>query len=294
MPRPGRWARDEEGFAVGFWKTLCAALAVGVLLGAGPAEARFGKRSKPNAAAPKPSKDDKDSRDDDRSTHRATPIGRPADAPVRSSVRASRMSWLGVLFVGGPASYHRRARVGRPGVRAAAPPPLVHLNLQGDSFGETGGALGLYMALDGQRWGMDARVTGIALTADDGSNDIDRLTLLDAHLTISPWSNPRGRFRLEAGFASAHAPDVIFVGPSFAASLAACIGPTPLDLEARIQVVPFPHRQVDAQAGLALHLGALNLRGGWRTLYLNDAGHLDGVVHEDAFSGPYLGLGLSF
>ncbi|MFP2900697.1 hypothetical protein [Corallococcus sp. 4LFB] len=138
-------------------------------------------------------------------------------------------------------------------------------------------------------------MSGIALSADDGSEDTDRLTLLDAHLTISPWSTERGRFRLEAGIASAHAPDAIFVGPSFAASLEACIGPSPFDLEARIQAVPFPHRQVDMQAGLAVHLGALNLRGGWRTLYLSDAGQLDdGVVHADLFSGPYLGLGLSF
>ncbi|GMU05228.1 hypothetical protein [Corallococcus caeni] len=280
---------------MGFWKTLCAALAVAVLLGSAPAEARFGKRSRPGTSDAKGS----DDKDDGKQEHRATPVGRYAsDAPVRSSVRASGVGvgWFDVLFVSGPASYHRRARVAAPrGARAPRPAPLVHLNVQGDSFGDTGGALDLFMALDGQRWGMDARVSGIALSADDGSEDTDRLTLLDAHLTISPWSTERGRFRLEAGIASAHAPDAIFVGPSFAASLEACIGPSPFDIEARIQAVPFPHRQVDMQAGLAVHLGALNLRGGWRTLYLSDAGQLDdGVVHADLFSGPYLGLGLSF
>ncbi|NOK35640.1 hypothetical protein HMI49_20790 [Corallococcus exercitus] len=280
---------------MGFWKTLCAALAVAVLLGSAPAEARFGKRSKPGTSDAK----DSDDRDDGKQAHRATPVGRLAsDAPVRSSVRASGVGvgWFDVLFISGPASYHRRAREVAPrGARAPRPAPLVHLNVQGDSFGDTGGALDLFMALDGQRWGMDARVSGIALSADDGSDDTDRLTLLDAHLTLSPWSTERGRFRLEAGIASAHAPDAIFVGPSFAASLEACIGPSPFDIEARIQAVPFPHRQVDMQAGLAVHLGALNLRGGWRTLYLSDAGQLDdGVVHADLFSGPYLGLGLSF
>ncbi|WP_375755980.1 hypothetical protein [Corallococcus exercitus] len=279
---------------MGFWKTLCATLAVAVLLGSAPAEARFGKRSKPGTSDPKRS----DDKDDGKHEHRATPVGRASDAPVRSSVRASGVGvgWFDVLFISGPASYHRRARVAAPrGARAPRPAPLVHLNVQGASFGDTGGALDLFMALDGQRWGMDARVSGIGLSADDGSDDTDRLTLLDAHLTISPWSTERGRFRMEAGIASAHAPDAIFVGPSFAASLEACIGPSPFDIEARIQAVPFPHRQVDMQAGLALHLGALNLRGGWRTLYLSDAGHLDdGVVHADLFSGPYLGLGLSF
>nr|WP_242589087.1 hypothetical protein [Corallococcus macrosporus] len=273
---------------------MCATLAVAVLLGSAPAEARFGKRSKPGTSDSKGS----DDKDDRKHEHRATPVGRPSDAPVRSSVRASGVGvgWFDVLFVSGPASYHRRARVAAPrGARAPRPAPLVHLNVQGNSFGDTGGALDLFMALDGQRWGMDARVSGIALDTDDGSDGSDRLTLLDAHLTISPWSTERGRFRLEAGIASAHAPDAIFVGPSFAASLAACIGPSPFDVEARIQAVPFPHRQVDMQAGLAMHLGALNLRGGWRTLYLSDAGQLDdGVVHADLFSGPYLGLGLSF
>ncbi|CAM3254531.1 hypothetical protein [Corallococcus soli] len=298
MPWPLSGVGEEEGFAVGFWKTLCATLAVGVLLGAGPAEARFGKRSKPSASKPSDSKKDKDSRsDDDRSTHRASPVGRASDAPVRANVRPSRtrLSWVSFLFMSRPSAYHASRRAdARPGVRAAAMPPMVRLNVQGDMFGETGGALGLFMGLDGQRLGMNARVTGIALSADDGSQDVDRLTLLDAHLTASLWSSERGRFRIEGGIASAHAPDVIFVGPSVAASLEACIGPSPLDVEARIQVVPFPHRQVDAQAGLALHLGALNLRGGWRTLYINDAGRLDGVVHEDAFSGPYLGLGIAF
>lgn len=280
---------------MGFWKTLCVALAVGVLLGAGPAEARFGKRSKPNTSDSK-SSDSRDP-DDGGNEHRATAVGRPSDAPLRSNVRAASVGvgWFDVLFLGSPGGYHRRARAATaPRGREPRPAPLVHLNVQGDSFGETGGALGLYLALDGQRWGMDARVTGIALQADDSSRSEDRLTLLDAHLTISPWSSERGRFRLEGGLASAHTPEAIFVGPSFAASLEACIGPSPFDVEARIQVVPFPHRQVDMQAGLAMHLGVLNLRGGWRTLYLNDAGRLDGVVHSDLFSGPYLGLGFTF
>ncbi|RKH40993.1 hypothetical protein D7Y23_33760 [Corallococcus sp. AB050B] len=278
---------------MGFVKTLSAALAVAVLMGSAPAEARFGKRSRPSTSDAK----DSDDRDDGRKEHRATPVGRASDAPVRSSVRASGvgLGWFDVLFISGPASYHRRARAEVPrGQRAPRPAPLVHLNLQGNSFGDVGGALDLFMALDGQRWGMDARVSGLSLEPDDGSSDRDRLTLLDAHLTLSPWSTERGRFRMEAGIASAHAPDAIFVGPSLAASLEACLGPSPFDVEARIQVVPFPHRQVDMQAGLALHLGALNLRGGWRTLFLSDGGHLDGVVHSDSFTGPYLGLGLSF
>jgi hypothetical protein len=76
-------------------------------------------------------------------------------------------------------------------------------------------------------------------------------------------------------------------------SAEACIA-GPLDVEARMQVTPFPYRQVDASAALALHLGALVLRGGYRGLVLDDAGHVDGVVHRDGFHGPFFGLGLAY
>jgi hypothetical protein len=73
-------------------------------------------------------------------------------------------------------------------------------------------------------------------------------------------------------------------GPSIALSLEACLLGD-LDLELRAQGTAFPSQHVDAQAGLA---------GGWRGLYLNDAGLVDGVEHADGFSGPYVGLGFSF
>jgi hypothetical protein len=66
-----------------------------------------------------------------------------------------------------------------------------------------------------------------------------------------------------------------------------------LDVESRGQLVIVPYHQVDGQAGLALHLGVLTLRGGWRVTMLDDAGHVDGQVHRDYFSGPYAGLGLN-
>jgi hypothetical protein len=103
----------------------------------------------------------------------------------------------------------------------------------------------------------------------------------------------RIRLRLEGGLSMATAPDLSVAGPSLALSMEACLVGT-LDLELRAQAAAFPYQQVDAQAGLALNLTQLVLRAGWRGLYLNDAGLVDGVVHEDAFSGPYVGLGFSF
>jgi hypothetical protein len=98
---------------------------------------------------------------------------------------------------------------------------------------------------------------------------------------------------VEAGVSSAHAPDLTALGPSFALSLEACLVGN-MDLELRAQATPYPYRQLDGQAGLALHLNSLVLRGGWRGLYLNDNGLVDNVVHEDAFGGPYAGVGFAF
>nr|WP_211194675.1 hypothetical protein [Pyxidicoccus fallax] len=288
---------------------LCAALAASVLLGAPTAEARFGKRSSSSGSkgsggsrgdnGPRPSRDNDSPR-----THRATPIGVARDdndsddAPRRRRRAVVRRPLTEVIVAGAilaaPPPRPRVLPVTRVTRERHEPVPLlVRLGVQGQRLGD-GGAMGLFMAMEGRRLGLDTRVTGIALPADDGSDDVDRITLLSAHATAALWAGPRGRMRLEAGVTSAHAPDIIFVGPSLGASVEACIGRSPVDLEARVHAVPFPHRQVDAQAGLAVHLGTLNLRGGWRALYLNDAGHVDGVVHEDAFGGPYLGVGLAF
>ncbi len=278
---------------------LCAALAAGVLLGS-PAEARFGKRTSSN---PGSSSDSPSRRDDDRPrTHRATPVGQEPeahdDAPRRRRMRVVRRPLTEVIVAGAilaaPPPRPRAVTFTRVTRERHEPVPLlVRLGVQGDLLGN-GGAMGLFMAMEGRRLGLDTRITGISLPADDGSRDIDRITLMGAHATAALWTGQRGRFRVEAGVASAHAPDVIFVGPSFGASVEACIGRSPVDLEARLHAVPYPHRQVDMQAGLAVHLGALNMRGGWRGLYLNDAGHVDGREHAEAFGGPYLGVGLSF
>lgn len=317
----------EEWILPAFKAVLCAALAASVLLGTSPAQARFGKRDTSSSASSSssrstsrqasPSKESRGARAHpasaigqpregsrgNRRTHPASAIGgehtpRGDDAPRRRATRVRRLP-PGYIVAG--------AVIGatRPGFSSARPaqrvmrepedtvPLQVRMGVQGDLLGD-GGAMGLFMAMDGRRLGMDARITGLALPATDGSDATDRITLLSAHASAALWAGERGRLRLEGGVASAHAPNIIFVGPSFAASVEACIGPSPVDIEARIQAVPFPHRQVDAQVGLAVHAGSLNLRGGWRALYLNDAGHTTGEQQVERLTGPYLGLGLTF
>ncbi|WP_205519508.1 hypothetical protein [Pyxidicoccus caerfyrddinensis] len=280
---------------------LCAALAAGALVGPTSAEARFGKHSSSQSNNQGKDRGSRPSRDERPRTHQATPVGREAsnndgDAPRRRR-RALVRRPLTELIVAG-------AIIAAPRPRALAPltrvrerhepvPLMVRLGVEGGLLGD-GGAMGLFMAVEGRRLGVDTRITGISLPADDGSDAVDRITLLSTHLTAALWAGPRGRVRVEAGVATAHAPDIIFVGPSFGASAEACIGRSPVDLEARLHATPYPHRQVDVQAGLAAHLGTLNVRGGWRGLYLNDGGHVDGIEHAEGFGGPYLGLGLAF
>ncbi|MCP3105181.1 hypothetical protein LZ198_40565 [Myxococcus sp. K15C18031901] len=279
---------------------LGSALAASLLWGSAPAEARFGRRALPppppteDTARPPPSTApsapfvaQETTEDDD--------LERKRDAPRRRRPRRARRGptvTAGASATSKPETgLHASSRMGRS--RYGPVPLLVRVGVQGD-LPRQGGGLGLFMAMEGRRLGVDARISGLTLREDADPERLDRLTVLSARATAALWASRYGRLRVEAGLASAHLPGIIFVGPSFGASLEACIGRSPMDIEARMTVTPFPQRQVDAQAGLAAHLGDLNLRGGWRMLYFGDAGHLDGVEHEDTFAGPYLGLGLTF
>jgi hypothetical protein len=171
-------------------------------------------------------------------------------------------------------------------------PVLVRMGLTGQAMGG-GGALGLNLGLEGKRWGVDGALTALTLPTDDGTEGEDKLGLYSAHLTYALISSDQGRLRAEAGMAVATAPDVTFMGPSVALSFERCLFGG-LDVEGRGQLVAVPYTQLDAQAGLGLHLGILTLRGGWRWLLLNDHGLVDDEVHQDVFAGPYAGLGLNF
>jgi hypothetical protein len=169
---------------------------------------------------------------------------------------------------------------------------MFRVNAEGLALGE-GSAVGLNAGIEGERFGVALAGTGMRLPTDDGTAGEDKIDLFSLHMTFAVYADDQTRVRLEGGFASAKAPDATFTGPSFALSFERCLLGS-LDLETRAQLVPTPHLQLDAQAGLALHLSAINLRAGWRVLMLDDRGQLDGVVHRDYFSGPYAGVGLYF
>ncbi|HYI00045.1 hypothetical protein [Hyalangium sp.] len=280
---------------------LCAALAVGILFSAPSAEARFGKHSS--------SSDSSDSK-----SHKATAVGDDDDdddddAPRRrrsgSSSGASFL--LDVLFalildtrpaaayVAPPPEPVQAEPVASAEVRStpAQPSPLsARLGVDGAAL-TTAAGLSAFLGVEGIRAGMDARALGLILPTDDGTGGTDKITLMNFHLTYALLSQERARLRVEGGISSAHAPDLTALGPSIALSFEACLVGN-LDLELRAQGTPYPYRQLDAQAGLALHLNALVLRGGWRGLYLSDNGLVDDVVHEEVLGGPFVGLGFAF
>jgi hypothetical protein len=298
-----------------FRTLLCAALASSVFFSASEAEARFGKRSNSSDSEKKEKKEkkkDKDDDDDDRQhrstssrVHDASPVGssRPPPPPTRVIVEEpppTRVIIVEEPYPPPPPTYY----VAPPPPAYAPPPAEVYAPRQdtvyspmrmGADGGPMGGGVGvhLFLAFEGELLGLEGRLTGLSLPTDDGTSGTDGIGLTNVHLTYALLTHERARWRVEAGVSTAHAPDITFVGPSLGTSFEGRIG-GPLDAELRAQVTPFPYRQLDMQAALALKLHPWVLRAGWRTLLLDDAGMVDGEVHRDLFNGPYVGVGLNF
>ncbi|WP_143178017.1 hypothetical protein [Cystobacter ferrugineus] len=279
--------------------TWCAALAAGCVFTAPLAEARFGRSSESTPEDARAS-ESRDPRPHDASPVRTeprapapTPRAEPPAIRPRRGLIVPRAGWVpGAAFV---AAYQRHryypARQEQPEEEESST-YLVRLGLEGQSA-KQGRALGFHFGLEEERWGIATRLGGLSLKAEDDAVGRDRLYLADVHVTYAAAVSQRGRLRIETGLAAVRAPDATFVGPSLAMSFERCLLGA-LDLEGKIQWVPLPHLQVDGQIGLALHLGALTLRGGWRGLYLDDRGRVDRVVHKDGIGGPFAGVGLSF
>lgn len=281
---------------------LCAALAASVLFSASSAEARFGKRSDSSDSSEKSSKvhnatavgdDDDDDDDDGGSTSRRSSGLSGASFLVDLLVTLLVETRPAVAYVppappaeSVPSSNQVQTSTEQPSTMSA------RLGVDGAAMSSVGG-LGAFLGVEGVRAGFDARALGLIMPTDDGTQGTDNITLMNLHLTYALIAHQRARLRLEGGISSAHAPDLTAIGPSLALSFEACVAGN-LDLELRAQATPYPYRQLDAQAGLALHLSSFVLRGGWRGLYLNDMGIVDDVVHEDAFGGPFVGLGFAF
>lgn len=287
---------------------LCAALAASLLFSASEAEARFGKRSSNSSDSDK-KEEKKKKKEEERNeappprvhaaspvtpsrTHSASPVGssRPPPPPPPERVVVVEPAYPP------PSYYVEPVPVHRPREAYAQRKDTIHSALRlGLGVGSLGGGYGLDLSLafEGERLGLDGRVTGLALPTDDGTEGSDTISLAGAHLTYAVLTQERVRWRVEGGLTMAQAPDLKVVGPSLGTSFDARLA-RPLDLELRLQATPFPYRQLDAQAALALKGYPWVVRAGWRTLLLDDAGLVDGEVHRDVFNGPFLGFGLFF
>ncbi len=272
-------------------------LVTALLLSPNLAEARFGKRTAP-APAPVEEKEKKDKDERAEAPEKASP---PKVAHAATPVRPARARCVEVAYEPPPPPpppvYHRATTVvvtqPRP-ARQEAERRLERFELSANGQALAGGgAFTMHLLIDGRTAGFRGEYTGIALLPDDGSPSVDRIHLLDAHLTFPLAASEGGRLRAHLGADVAVAPDITFVGPSIGlSSTVALVGP--LGFDAGLELTPFPFTQVDGRAGLGVALGPVELRGGVRATYLNDQGRVDGIAHADLLYGPYVGLGLAF
>ncbi|PTL75806.1 hypothetical protein [Vitiosangium sp. GDMCC 1.1324] len=311
---------------------LCAAVAAGCFFSPAPAGARFGKSGGSGSSGSRPSggsgarasggasasgshasgrftewrvREHRSSGEQQR-VHDATPVGQESnggstpdngggrpDRGPRRTIIVPTPAWIpphGIY-----ASHYRQS--GPYPVETEEPdepshPVMVRMGVEGNRL-KDGKTMSFNLGIEERRWGVATRLTALTLHADDGSDETDHIQLVEAHVTLAPLVGEHGRLRLEAGVAAARAPDVTFVGPSMAVSFERCLIGA-MDLEGRLQWVPMPHLQLDGQAGLAVHMGVMTVRAGWRGLLLDDRGLVDGVVHRDTLGGPFAGVGLNF
>ncbi|HYV49905.1 MAG TPA: hypothetical protein VFA20_33850 [Myxococcaceae bacterium] len=232
--------------------------------------------------------------------HDASPVGAPYVDRTRDDCRSDGCCWR---HSGWP-SYWYEPSPAYAGYAGYSPrvegAPDYGLRLRTELTGDVmpfstldGGSAGAQLRIEGPKWGFALEGRHIAVNADDGSGGVDHLSFFNGFVTYALLGNERGRLRLEAGGQSAFAPDLIVLSPAAGVSLAIGFGES-FGVEAVARASLLPHVQAELAGGFTYALGPLGLRLGWRGVYLNDNGLVDGVIHQDAFSGPYFGVGMAF
>lgn len=158
--------------------------------------------------------------------------------------------------------------------------------------GQTGVTVGVSGYVEGAQWGFYFGGQNIAVRSEDNTS-FDTIQQVSARLTFSFLNGRYGRLRAELGADTVFAPDVIALGPTGGLSGSLWVG-GPVALEGSVMVTPVPFWQLDYKVGVAVGLGPVGLRAGWRTQVLDDRGIVDGVAHRDSFMGPYVGVSIVF
>ncbi|WP_434390516.1 hypothetical protein [Melittangium boletus] len=311
-------------------RLLSSTLLAGLFLTASQAEARFGKRSEPESSSSEDratrdqdtgrNSDAHDASAVDDSTHDATPVDRTPPSRRPESSRRPDRSEPSQRPAPRPApsrGYYTAPYYDDTEEEVYYPAPATPLAPlpDGPAYGSEayrsrrsknfrvgyegqllreGRASGFHLGVEGESVGAMLRLSALALRPDDGSLGEDRISVVGLHMTWAALQGRSGRVRLEGGLSIARAPDVTFVGPSLGLSSEYYLLDS-LALEGRVHVTPVPYRQLDAAAGAVWYVlgNVIALRGGVRTLVLDDAGAVDGVVHRDVLPGPYVSIGLA-
>ncbi|MFP2895896.1 hypothetical protein [Corallococcus sp. 4LFB] len=282
------------------------------LLAAPPAEARFGKHSDSNETSKPVHKasaigaDDDASKKEDENRNRSlktTTVSSTDDCCSASASDDAAAIILGAVFellfrgmgeaIAATGTHHGHDSDGvdappeRNSLRHAVPFSFRAGVLASPVEGGMG--VDFDVGWDLRRFGVDLRLSRLMGTGA-GASSRDIRTLGELHVTYSSLVREDLRMRAEAGVSTVDLPGRVYVGPSLGMSVEACLL-GPLDVEARFQVTPFPYRQMDVRAGLALHLGSLMLRGGARSLYLDSEVRPPG---QDRSFAPEFGMGFTF
>jgi hypothetical protein len=264
------------------------------------AEARFGKHDDS-----KEEKKDKDKKDDDKE-HRGFGRGRhhrsdrdgdhdhdgsprrvvvyndPCDGPYRDA-----RCWR---YGGWPTYFYEPAYAGAVEV---SPWDRLRFELTGEllpTVTQEAMSLAGQLRLEGMHWGIALEGRHIAASLN---GVVDHLGFFNAFMSYSLYSAERGRVRLEGGVVSAFAPDLIVLSPALGMSLGMALSDH-WGIEALARASIRPHVHVEVSAGVSYAIGPVGIRAGYRHLYLNDNGLVDGVPHDDSFGGPYVGVGFAF
>jgi hypothetical protein len=188
-----------------------------------------------------------------------------------------------------------------------APEQVSRFTTRFDLFGggtlhHGGGAAGLALAAEGERWGMnlvfDGLYRGPGVVARRGSF-LDSSTTYahaSAHFTAAVIATDVARLRFELGGALLAWPNagpdagLTVGGPDLGVSgQVGLVGPLAVEGYARLMPVPVPVS--DVLAALAFRFGPLALTAGWRELAVHKS-HVNAA--RFSFSGPQVGLGVQF
>jgi hypothetical protein len=159
--------------------------------------------------------------------------------------------------------------------------------------GETGVTVGVHGQLEGERWGVALAAQNVSSRQAGATGGLQSIQQAQVRVTYAFLTGRFGRLRGELGGDVLFAPRYIALAPSAGLAGSLWVG-GPVALEASVLVSPLPFWQLDYQAGVAVGLGPVGLRAGWRTQVLDDRGAVDGTVHHLVFMGPYLGVAVVF